>query len=494
LAIDGLNGLLHYSAEQNHGSACAERRILERIFVKIGSACHRATQTIEFRLLKVLHVSFTFSPNPIGGTEVYVESLAQELQAHGIESIIVAPSSKGVDERYSHNGLSVRRYRSARNSKNLLRELYGAGDPESGSAFAQILDEERPDIVHLHAFTREVSTLLVHHAKRRGISTFFTYHTPTVSCQRGTLIWQNKEICDGVIEVHRCAECSLMNEGLWRGISMPLSYVPLACARMLKRFNLSGGVWTALRMTDLIKTRRDAFDTLMSDVDCVIALREWVQTLLLRNGVPTSKIKLVPHGLAGTEKKPSSSANLLERPLRVAFLGRADKVKGIDTLIKAIRMMPSLDVDLHLYGLTQGSGDQDYWTMLRALAANDPRIQFLQAVPHDQVIALLATYHVLAVPSRWMETGPLVVLEAFAAGTPVCGSNLGGIAEWVIHERNGLLVDLDDVQGWVNAIKRCAEDRELLKKLRQGIAQPRTMTDVAKEMARVYRDRCNEAS
>jgi glycosyltransferase involved in cell wall biosynthesis len=438
-------------------------------------------------VLKVLHVPFTFSPDPVGGTEVYVEALAQQLLSYGIESVIAAPSSKAGNEAYEHNGLSVRRFRSAFKSSHLLRELYGAGDPEAASAFAQILDEETPDIVHLHAFTRAVSILLVRAAKGRGIPTFFTYHTPTASCQRGTLILQGKEICDGILDVHRCTDCSLANEGLPRWVSWPLSYVPSLFARMLEKADLSGGLWTALRMADLIRGSSNAFRSLVSEVDGIVALRAWVRALLVRNGAPESKITFSPHGLAGAGRRPGQFADIEGVPLRVAFLGRADKVKGIDTLIKAVRGAPKLDVELHLYGITQSIGDQAYRMTLENLAAQDSRIKFLPPVPHESIVSLLASYHLLAVPARWMETGPLVVLEAFAAGTPVLGSNLGGIAEWVTHGKNGLLVNFEDVPGWTAALRRCAEDRQLLSKLREGVTQPRSMADVARDMALMYR-------
>ena len=87
-----------------------------------------------------------------------------------------------------------------------------------------------------------------------------------------------------------------------------------------------------------------------------------------------------------------------------------------------------------------------------------------------------------------METGPLVILKSFAAGTPVIGSNLGGIAEWVRHGENGLLVDFDDVSGWRDAFRRCAENREVLVSLRRGVKPPRGMQHVAHEMANIYRN------
>ena len=56
------------------------------------------------------------------------------------------------------------------------------------------------------------------------------------------------------------------------------------------------------------------------------------------------------------------------------------------------------------------------------------------------VIDRLSRYHVVAVPSQWMETGPLVILESFAAGVPVIGSALGGIADKVDDGVSGLLL------------------------------------------------------
>jgi glycosyltransferase involved in cell wall biosynthesis len=107
-------------------------------------------------------------------------------------------------------------------------------------------------------------------------------------------------------------------------------------------------------------------------------------------------------------------------------------------------------------------------------------------VAHDQVVPLLRRYHLLAVPSRWLEMGPLVVLEAFAAGTPVLGANLGGIADLVQHGRNGLLLEPNDIRAWVEALYQCAEDRGVLARLRRGVKKPRNMTHVATEMVQLY--------
>jgi len=119
------------------------------------------------------------------------------------------------------------------------------------------------------------------------------------------------------------------------------------------------------------------------------------------------------------------------------------------------------------------------------LAEQDARIRFLPPLPNDEIPSLLRCYHVLAVPSRWVENRPLVVLESFAAGTPVIGSNLGGIAELVRHQGDGLLVEAENVRAWADALRRCAEDRHLLARLRKNAQLTRKRVDVADVMAQL---------
>ena len=102
------------------------------------------------------------------------------------------------------------------------------------------------------------------------------------------------------------------------------------------------------------------------------------------------------------------------------------------------------------------------------------------------MIELLRGYDLLAVPSRWLETGPLVVLEAFAAGIPVIGSNLGGISELVEDEIDSVLVEADSIEAWSRAIRRFCDDHCFLEHLRQGIRLPRRMDAVANEMLVLY--------
>jgi glycosyltransferase involved in cell wall biosynthesis len=430
-------------------------------------------------------VPFCFHPDPVGGTEVYVESLARALLQRGVAALIAAPGSRS--DHYEHEGLPVTRFGVQPSVRN-IQELYGHGDAQAAAAFGHILDEERPDILHLHAITRAVSLRLVREAEARGIAVVLTYHTPTVSCQRGTLMRWGREVCDGRLDRRTCSACSLQGLGLARVAGQVLAHVPPVVGRALGRVGASGGVWTALRTSGLIERQQATVRALFAEVHQLVALCDWTRDVLLRNGVPAEKITVSRHGVAhagGTLAKGRPGAS--SKPLRVAFLGRLDPTKGPDTLICALRALSGRSVAADLYGIAELSGAGRYLAELRRLAGGDPSNRLLPALPHEEMLQCLPSYHVVAVPSRWLETGPLVVLEAFAAGVPVIGSRLGGIAELIRDGIDGMLVEAESVAAWTEAIRRLDEDRAMLERLRRGVRPPRTMDDVADDMMEVYR-------
>jgi glycosyltransferase involved in cell wall biosynthesis len=157
----------------------------------------------------------------------------------------------------------------------------------------------------------------------------------------------------------------------------------------------------------------------------------------------------------------------------------------LDLLIEALLSLRNAPVVLDVFGIVQGQTEGDYLRYVTNLAKGDNRIRFQPAVEPAAVVDLLRKYAALAVPSRWMETGPMVVLEAFAAGIPVIGSNLGGTAELVANEVSGLLVD-PTIAGWRGVLCRICEDINLLNTLRAGIRPPRTMADAAADMRDIY--------
>ncbi len=441
--------------------------------------------------MKILHVPFCFQPDPVGGTEVYVDALAREQLTHGTEVVVAAPAAD--DATYAIDGLRVRRF--ATGPVRDLTTLYGGGDRLASLAFGAILDDEQPDVVHLHAFTSAVSVRTVAEARRRGIGVVFTYHTPTVSCQRGTLLLHGREVCDGALRVQRCAQCGLEGLGAGRAASVVLSHVPTGVGSACGDLHLGGSrFWTGVRYRHLVKGQHAALRTFLERVERIVTLCDWSTDLLVRNGVAREKIFLCRHGLASmSDFTPNASPSRTTGPLRVAFLGRLHPTKGPDLLIRAVQMLSTVDVDLHLFGIVQ-PGEEPYATSLRDLADRDPRIVFEQPVPPHQVVDVLRGFDALAVPSQWLETGPLVVLEAFAARIPVIGSRLGGVAELVRDRVDGLLVHHDSVTDWARALRCLAEDRGLLNRLREQVRRPRDMRAVSADLHAVYADITSQSS
>jgi glycosyltransferase involved in cell wall biosynthesis len=439
-----------------------------------GGACR------EGRGLKLLHVPFCFHPDPVGGTEIYVQNLAEAQSRRGAEVAIAAPGP--ANQQYAVDGLEV--YRFEQDAQISLRELYGDGDPTAAAAFERVLEATRPDLVHLHALTPGVSLRMARVVKRAGLPVVFTYHTPTVSCQRGTLLRWGTELCHGRLDVRQCTACSLESQGLKRGVAGMVSRIPPAAGRTIGNTGLSGGLWTVLRMTELLTLRQQSFRHFMEEVDQVISLCSWSTDVLLENGVPRKKILLCRHGLPLSEASANSARNFRppQVPCRIVFLGRVSPVKGLDVLIRAITADSDLPVTLDIYGVIQGPNA--YKKQLQKLC--DPRIRFRDPISAQRIIEELSHYDVLAAPSQWLETGPLVVLEAFAAGIPVVGSDLGGIRELVRHEIDGILVEPGSVTAWAAALRRLTGEPGLLTRLRHGVKPPRTMEAVATDMLSLY--------
>ena len=129
------------SASENRGPQCGDQR------------SRNATRRGEG--VKAVQVPYCYHPDAVGGTEIYVETLARELSARGLDVTIAAPGDATAS--YPHRGLWwVHRFAVSRKPENVV-ELYGEGDSLSHREFASILDELKPDVVHLHAFTRAVS-------------------------------------------------------------------------------------------------------------------------------------------------------------------------------------------------------------------------------------------------------------------------------------------------------------------------------------------------
>lgn len=421
--------------------------------------------------MKIVHSLGWYFPESSGGTEVYVDGLATALGRRGYENVICAAAASNVS--YVWNGLPVTRY----GVPAAERREFTQAVPYAGfESFSNWLSGEDADIYHQHSWTRGCGLHHLRAAKRLGLHTVVTVHVPNTVCLRGTMMERGSAPCDGQVRVDRCTRCWL--EG--RGLSSTLAQLPgelPALSTQLGRLIPADSRATAVLLTpEWILRRQEELRELGALADRVVAVCQWLFDALRLNGIPREKLVLNRQGI---DVDPVVAVRPVDGPLRVGFLGRWDRVKGIHTLVDAIRRLPrSTAVELTIHALP---GDTSYENEVRAAAAGDDRIAFAPPVQRADIGRTLSHFDVLAVPSQWLETGPLVVLEAMAVGTPVLGSNLGGIAELVGPEA-GRLIPASDAGAWSASIGALVAARPRRTSLR-----PRSVEEVADDMSSMYR-------
>jgi glycosyltransferase involved in cell wall biosynthesis len=295
-----------------------------------------------------------------------------------------------------------------------------------------------------------------------------------------------REPCGVAWSDDACTTCVMKTLGVPGILDLSLRWMPPAVAELVARQGRHGGGWTAVRLPALMHARLEALDELFRLASRIISPAPWVTEVLVGNGVPRDRLVEIGHGVV----EPAGATLRRRAPdgaVRFVHLGRLDRAKGTGLLVDAIRPRRELAVTLDVFGIENQTDANAYGAAVRERAAGDDRIRFHAAVPHDEVVPLLAGYDAVVVPSQGFETGPLVVLEAFAAGTPVIGSALGGIADKVRHGVDGLLVPaFDDRQAWEDVVATCAARPELLVRLAANVRKPPSMSDVVADVAEVY--------
>jgi glycosyltransferase involved in cell wall biosynthesis len=176
----------------------------------------------------------------------------------------------------------------------------------------------------------------------------------------------------------------------------------------------------------------------------------------LRSGLPVTA-DLVPP--AGVEPRPDG-------PLRLLYLNRLERRKGIVELIAAVRSLPDAELELTIVGGDTRSGPRG--TSMREhameLAEGDPRIRFADRIPHEEVPRAIAEHHAVVVPTRW-ETFSYVVREALACNRPVVATPAGGIVDVVRRGESGWLTESASAESLAATLSEVLADRDGLTRM-----------------------------
>lgn len=291
-----------------------------------------------------------------------------------------------------------------------------AWNPFAAREVAALVDRQRPDVAHVHNTWFASTVSVVAALAARGVPVVVTLHNYRLVCANAMLHRDGRpcEDCVGRLPWpavrHRC----------YRG-SLPAS---LAAA------------------TAVAADRR----TWASAVDVFLVLSDFARERFVRAGLPAGRLRVTPNVVADPGPRPQPPS----RSGTVVFAGRLSPEKGVDVLLDAWARAAPPGLEL----LVVGDGP--------ARAALQPRapagVTFTGRLAPDEVSALLRRARAAVLPSLWYEGQPMIVLEAFSAGLPVVGSDLGGIPELLAGQGDGWLAAPGDADAWAAALARLRDD------------------------------------
>lgn len=403
--------------------------------------------------MRVLHVIHQYPPHAIGGSELVTQTLARSMVAQGHAAAVftrVPGDGQGCTLTQEDSVAVYRAWDGAPGAGG--RYLAGFTRGSIFAAFSRVVDEFRPDLVHLQHLLGLPLAVLTRLREQR-LPTVVTLHDYWWVCANAQLLTNyDASICAGPRGYLNCTRCALA-----RGGPGLLPAAPLLWASLLRRGQL--------------------LHQGLADADLVIAPSRFVAAQHLAHGLNPARVRVRPWGV---ETAPTPRAYAPRRPLRLALIGGLAWQKGVHIAVEAATRCTA-DVTLAV----AGSGDDSaYVNDLQRRAGSN--IRFLGRLDRAGVNALLAESDALLIPSLWYETYSLVLHEAWAAGLPVIASDLGVLAATVRHDVDGVLVAPGDVAAWAATFARLAAHPNELIRMARAIQPPPSVAQAAAALLQDY--------
>lgn len=356
--------------------------------------------------------NFYRSSAPSGEDTVYREERAL-LERHGVE---VIPYERQSDELDSA-GVStlVRSALAASWSHAVAREL------------SDLIARTRPDIAHFHNTFPLISPSAYAACVEAGVPVVQTLHNYRLICP-GAMLYRNGVPCED------CVGASLLP----------------ALRHKCYRHSLPA---TASVVNMLWNNRRRG--TYSSLVQRYVALTIFARERFIAGGLPADRIEVKPNGLTAPPQVGAGEGR------HAVFVGRLSAEKGLQTLIDAWRALPDIRLKVAGDGPLRAQLEEE----VRRTGTN---VEFMGRLERSQVAQVVGEASFAVVPSQWFEGFPMVVVEAFACGTPVVASRLGSLAEIVREGINGQLFTPGDPRALVAAVRAMLQAPETLKQMRRN--------------------------
>ena len=264
--------------------------------------------------------------------------------------------------------------------------------------FAELLEDVRPDIVHVHNTFMAISPSIYSACSERGIPVVQSLHNFRLLCPGGNF-FRDGAIC------HECADHNLLRS------------IRHACYRSSR--TATAGVASMLAVHRVLNT--------WQSVSRFIALTSFARKKFIASGFPSRRILVKPNFVDPDPGKRTGNGDY------AVFVGRIIENKGLRTLLHAWKSLPP-HYPLHIIG----DGPDRATLEAHAHALQLPAVAFRGRLSRPEVVEALRRARLLILPSTLYEGFPMCIAESFACGTPVLCSRLGGLTEIVDDRITGL--------------------------------------------------------
>ena len=321
-----------------------------------------------------------------GGDCIYTLNVEQLLKHHGHDVAVFAmdhPENLSTPwEKYFPSEVSFSPGKGM--TKAILRP-FGTGEVKR--LFNKILDDFKPDVVHLNNIHSQLSPVIGEIAHRRSIRVVWTLHDYKLLCPRYDCLRGGTTPCDHCYTDKR----SCLRNRCMKG-SLAASIIGWREAVKWDRQHLS------------------------SNTDSFICPSRFMAEEMSRGGYPKEKL----HHLCNFIDASLCHRVEYTKKDYYCYVGRLSEEKGMRTLISAANALP--------YPLLVIGGGPLAEELQRSAK---PHINFVGHKGWDDVKKLVGEARFSVIPSEWYENNPLSVIEAQCLGTPVLGSAIGGIPELI---------------------------------------------------------------
>ncbi len=294
----------------------------------------------------------------------------------------------------------------------LMSGIMGIYNFKSASVVNKKMKEFKPDILHVHNFVPLASPSVFYVAKRHKVPVILTLHNYRLICPSATL-YHNHRIYEK--SIHSFFPIDAVLKGVYRN-----SVIQTAGIALMTTIHNLIGTWK-------------------NKVDKFITLTAFARSKFLESRVQASadQFMLKPNFIDDPGNGNETRDDFF------LYVGRLSEEKGIRVLLNAFTRS---DHKLRIIG------DGPLQEEVESAAKERNNIQYLGFQPKAVIMDNLKHAKALIVPSIWYEGFPLTILEALATGTPVIGSKLGGIAEIVKDQFNGVLFEPDNEDSLIQAL------------------------------------------